>query len=255
MNHAIRIYLFIEGKRFCLLVRIKVAQCLHHERGGMLHTHLEREAILSKIHGFYSLRPTEDMTETNASLNDLIAQRDALTEKIAELKKGRSEAIKKIIAVMGRFAISVDEIQLALPSAAPSNAFDTAPAKAPYTGKKRGRKPKGTSGQTPPSGGSDMGHGAAGAVGGGNPPESDLLQNAEAGAQTSSGAPADSASSSNAANADGGAPREDAAGDAPTAKGSQEPMAGDSDHSLEQRSRQTSDDEANPIPSAAPSAD
>lgn len=179
------------------------------------------------------------MTDTNASLNDLIAQRDALTDKIAELKKGRSEAIKKIVAVMGRFAISVDEIQLALPSAAPASSFDTAPAKAPYTGKKRGRKPKGTVGQMDTSGGSDTSNGAAGVAGaavGGNPPASDLLQNAEAGAQATSGAPANNAGSSDAAN------------------DSQEPTA-ERDHSPTQRSDQPSDDEANPIPSAAPSAD
>jgi hypothetical protein len=195
------------------------------------------------------------MTETNSSLNDLIAQRDALTEKIAELKKGRSEAIKKIIAVMGRFAISIDEIQLALPSAAPINASDSSSAKAPYTGKKRGRKPKGTPGHADPSGGSrsdaggsDAGNGAAGPAASGDPLVSDLLQNAEPGAAgspsaTDAGTPADSANPS------------DDAGVVPSTTGVQTHSDEDAERSAAQRPGQSSNDEANPIPSAAPSAD
>ncbi|MDF8364665.1 MULTISPECIES: hypothetical protein [Achromobacter] len=184
------------------------------------------------------------MPETNSSLNDLIARRDALTEKIAELKKGRSEAIKKIIAVMGRFAISIDEIQLALPSAAPVNARDTTAAKAPYTGKKRGRKPKGQPEQTASSGdgetgagGVDTEHGAANPAAVGNPPASDLLQNVEAGAQASPSA------------------TDDATGIEPTASDNQAPTNEDAERSSPRRSGQASDHEANPIPSAAPSAD
>ncbi|MGY6271886.1 hypothetical protein ACXIUT_19515 [Achromobacter denitrificans] len=206
------------------------------------------------------------MTEINSSLNDLIAQRDALTEKIAELKKGRSEAIKKIVAVMGRFAISVDEIQLALPNAAPASAPSTVAAKPPYTGKKRGRKPKGTPGHADLSGGSQSGVGGSGAGLGaadpaaGNPPASDLLQNANPSAAASpsaadGGASADAPNTSDPAFTDGAAHRDDAAGDAPTVPGSQAPLHDDDDSAAAQRPAQASDDEANPIPSAAPSAD